>query len=244
MSEAIRASGLSVRFGDYTALDGVTVEAPDGAFVALLGPNGGGKTSFLKCCLGLIKPSEGSISIFGSEPSSTAPDLIGYVPQIKTLDRSFPAQALELVATGLRGSWPTRLTGSEREQVMKALDGAAVGHLAERPLSRLSGGELQRVYLARGLIRRPRLVLLDEPATGIDPVGEQDMFRSLETYRHETGAAIVMITHDWHTAVHHASHIMAVNRKLIGFGERSSELAEQLLREAFGHLGHHHADYV
>ncbi len=240
-SPAIEADGLSVRFGDYIALKELSVTVPESAFVAVLGPNGAGKSTFLKTCLGLVQPIQGSLQLFGQSPKSVPAEWLGYVPQIKTLDRTFPALAMELVATGFNRAWPGRLAGEKKDRVFHALEQVGARHLANRSLSRLSGGELQRIYLARGLIREPRLVLLDEPATGIDPAGEQDMFRVLETYQAKSKATILMITHDWHTAVHHASHILVLNRKAIGFGETSSEFAESLLREAFGHVGHDHS---
>lgn len=238
---AIEADNLTVRFGDYIALKELTVVVPESAFVAVLGPNGAGKSTFLKACLGLVQPILGSLRLFNNPPDSLPAEWLGYVPQIKTLDRTFPALAMELVATGLNRTWPGRLRGDKKDKVVHALEQVGAGHLAERSLSRLSGGELQRIYLARGLIREPRLVLLDEPATGIDPAGEQDMFRVLESYQSKSQATILMITHDWHTAVHHASHILVLNRKAIGFGESSPELAETLSREAFGHIGHDHS---
>jgi zinc transport system ATP-binding protein len=110
-------------------------------------------------------------------------------------------------------------------------------------LGRLSGGQLQRVYLARALVRRPRLLLLDEPATGVDRLGEVDLYRHLEAYQEETGATILMITHDWEAA-HHASHVLVLNRRVIGFGPPERALSEECLRQAFGHLGHEHALFL
>lgn len=237
---AIEAQNLTVRFGDYIALNDLSVTISESAFVAVLGPNGAGKSTFLRACLGLVQPIQGSLNLFGQTPEAFPAERLGYVPQIKTLDRTFPALAMELVATGISRTWPGRLRGEKKDKVFHALEQVGAGHLAARSLSRLSGGELQRIYLARGLIREPRLVLLDEPATGIDPAGEQDMFRVIESYQSKSKATILMITHDWHTAVHHASHILVLNRNAIGFGESSPELAEMLSREAFGHIGHNH----
>ena len=236
---AVKIEGLCVQFGDHRALDDLTLEIPEGSFVAVVGPNGAGKTTFLKALLGLIPPSAGHIHIF-SRPSAAVPaQWIGYVPQIKTMDRRFPALAIELVLTGLNRQWPWR-TAAGREQSMRAMDQVGASHLAGRSLGRLSGGELQRVCLARAIVRRPRLVMLDEPATGIDAVGEADMYRTLETYQKESGATFIMITHDWHTATHHADHVLLLNRKQISFGPPAIALAEDNLRRAYGHIGHEH----
>lgn len=236
---AVDIAGVAVRLGDHRVLEGVTLEAPVGSFLAVVGPNGSGKSTLLKVCLGLIQPEIGTVRLHGRAPERVPPEWLGYVPQVKTFDRSFPALAIELVVTGLRRRWPGRL-GDERRLALDALDRVGVAPLAARPSGRLSGGELQRVYLARALVRRPRLVLLDEPAAGIDVVGEADMYRLLDDYRRDAGATIVMVTHDLEAASHHASHVLVLNGRQIAFGPPAVGLSDDCLRRAFGHLGHAH----
>jgi zinc transport system ATP-binding protein len=108
----------------------------------------------------------------------------------------------------------------------------------------LSGGELQRVYLARSLVREPRLLVLDEPVAGIDAVGEQDMQRVLEVYRHRTRATVLMVTHDWETAYHHATHVLVLSRRQIAFGPPAAALTDEVLRRAFGHIDHPHGMHL
>lgn len=239
---ALEIQDLSVRFGEFWALEGVSLSVPEGAFVAIVGPNGAGKSTLLKAVLGLI-PFLGEVRAFGLPLAQADPMWFGYVPQIKTFDRSFPALALELVLTGLRRRWPFRISPAEREEARKVLKRVGAEDLAERPLGRLSGGQLQRVYLARALIRRPRLLLLDEPATGVDRVGEADLYHYLEDYQKDSGAAVLMITHDWEAA-HHATHVLVLNRKVVGFGPPERALSEACLRQAFGHVGHAHGLFV
>lgn len=236
----VEANGLTVDYGRYLALDNVSFGLPAGAFMAIIGPNGGGKTTLLKLILGLLKPSSGSLSLGGMTPAKYPAAEIGYVPQVKTLDRDFPALPLELAATGLRRSWPWRLSKSERARAMAALDQARAGELAARPVPQLSGGELQRVYLARAMVRAPRLILLDEPATGMDAGGEADMFKILEAYQRSSGATILMITHDWEAAQYHASHVLILNRAVGAFGPPAMAMQDDVLRAAFGHVGHKH----
>jgi zinc transport system ATP-binding protein len=236
-------AGLAVRFGDHRVLEAVTFEVPPGAFVAVVGPNGSGKSTLLKVCLGLVPPEAGRVRLHGQEPGRVPPEWIGYVPQVKTFDRTFPALAVELVITGLRRRWPGRLDGG-RERALAALERVGVADLAFRPSGRLSGGELQRVYLARAVVRQPRLVFLDEPATGIDVVGEADMYRLLDDYRRDTGATVMMVTHDLEAASHHATDVLLLNRRQIGFGTPEAVLNEDCLRRAFGHLGHEHAMHL
>ena len=239
---ALEIQDLSVRFGEFWALEGVSLSVPEGAFVAIVGPNGAGKSTLLKAVLGLI-PFLGEVRAFGLPLAQADPMWFGYVPQIKTFDRSFPALALELVLTGLRRRWPFRISPAEREEARKVLKRVGAEDLAERPLGRLSGGQLQRVYLARALIRRPRILLLDEPATGVDRVGEADLYHYLEDYQKASGAAVLMITHDWEAA-HHATHVLVLNRKVVGFGPPEKALTEACLRQAFGHVGHAHGLFL
>lgn len=232
---------LSVIYGEQPALSHVAFEVRAGSFVAIIGPNGSGKTSLIKVLLGIIRPSNGNVRIFGRAPGAFDPGLVGYVPQVKTLERQFPALALELVVSGARGRWPARIPASERERALAVLDQVGAVHLARRQLSALSGGELQRVYLARSLIRRPQLVMLDEPAAGIDVAGASDLYELLEEYQQREGATVFMVTHDWNVAYHHASHVLVLNRSQISFGPSPEVLNEKTLRQAFGHVGHAHA---
>ncbi|WP_117237248.1 metal ABC transporter ATP-binding protein [Thermus sediminis] len=239
---ALEIRDLSVRFGEFWALEGISLSVPKGAFVAVVGPNGAGKSTLLKAVLGLV-PFLGEVRVFDQPLSQADPFWFGYVPQIKTFDRSFPALALELVLTGLRRRWPFRIGPSEREEGLRALGQVGAEDLAFRPLGRLSGGELQRVYLARALIRRPRLLLLDEPATGVDRVGEVDLYHHLDLYQKTSEATVLMITHDWEAA-HHATHVLVMNRKVMGFGPPERALTEACLRQAYGHVGHAHGLFL
>ncbi len=236
----VEVENLSVRFGDHLALEGLTLGISPGSFIAVVGPNGAGKSTFLKVLLGLVNPTGGSIRVFDKSPHEVPPEFIGYVPQVKTMDRSFPALPIELVYTGITRGWPWRIRKQERAKAMHALEQVGAAHLAERSLRRLSGGELQRICFARSIVRQPKLVMLDEPATGIDAVGEEDMYRMLETYQKESKATIIMITHDWHAATHHANQVLLLSRKQISFGPPQEALAEDNLRLAFGHIGHKH----
>lgn len=241
---AVEIERYSVRFGEFQALQEVSLRVPEGAFVAIVGPNGAGKSTLLKALLGLERDGptrvSGRIRVLGHPPREVPPGWVGYVPQVKGFDRSFPALAIEVVVSGLRRHWPFRISREEREQAAEALEKVGALHLASRRLGGLSGGELQRVYLARSLIRQPRLLLLDEPATGVDAIGEADLYRHLEAYQAEQGATILMITHDWEAAQHHASAVLVLNRRVVGYGPPEKVLCPECLSQAFGHVGHAH----
>src|SRR5690606_32604583 len=126
--------GVTVRFSEATVLEDVTFDLPPGRFLAIVGPNGGGKSTLIKVALGLVRPRAGHAALFGDR-AGAHPERIGYVPQLKTFDRTFPATALELVTTGLRGSWPARVGRRERERGLEALDRVGAASLADRQLA-------------------------------------------------------------------------------------------------------------
>lgn len=231
---------LHVRFGRLEVLKNISFRVQAGDFLAVLGPNGSGKTTLMKVLLGLVRPHSGTVRVLDRPTRSADPQRIGYVPQIKTLDRSFPALAVELVLTGLRQEWPARVSNEDRSKAVRALQYVGAEHLAERPLGHLSGGELQRVYLARTLVRAPELILLDEPATAIDTAGASDLYDMLENYQAQRKATIIMVTHDLNAALHHASHVLLIDGRQLSFGPPEEALSETHLREAFGHVGHPH----
>lgn len=241
MNLALETAGLSVMLGGFAALDSLDLELGEGEFLAVLGPNGAGKSTLLRVLLGLVQPSAGRVWLLGGAPGQAPRGSIGYVPQVKTLDRSFPALSCEVVLSGSLQRWPFAMSKTQHAQAEAALAQVGAAHLAHRPCAALSGGELQRVYLARALVRQPRLVLLDEPAAGIDRPGEEDMHHVLEEYRQRCGSTIVMVTHDWGAAYHHASRVLILNQRKIADGAPREALTDANLRQAFGHSGHAHA---
>lgn len=242
MSIVVEIKNLSQSYGDIKVLEDINISVKENSFVSIVGPNGAGKTTLMKILLGLVKFNSGSVNIFGKSPQDVDPQLIGYVPQIKTMDRSFPALAIELVASGLTRRWPWFVKGSEKEKAIEALSLVNAGQLAHRSLSELSGGEFQRVCLARSIVRNPKLIVLDEPATGIDAIGEADLYNLLEDYQAKSKATIIMITHDWHVANHHSDQVLLLNKNQISFGPPHEALSENNLRIAYGHIGHIHSN--
>lgn len=238
MPPAVEVRDVTVRFGDHVALDGVTLDIPERAYAAIIGPNGAGKSTLLSVILGLQRPGAGTVRLFGRPPEEVPGREIGFLPQLKTLDRSFPAVALELVVTGLRLRWPARISADEREKAMAALRRTGAEQVWNRPLSKLSGGELQRVYLARAIVRQPRIMVLDEPAAGMDVAGEADLYHILGDYQEESGATVLMITHDWEGARYHASHVLLLSQRVVHFGPPAEVMREENLLEVFRHAGH------
>ncbi len=238
MNTAIELDDVHVTFGEVRALESVSVAIEEHAFVALIGPNGSGKTTLLNLLLGLTRPASGVVRVLGGSPEHTPPALLGYVPQVKTIQRAFPARAIELVATGLKPAWPWRLPEPIRTASLTAMRQCGIEHLAMRPVGKLSGGELQRVFVARAMARQPKLLLLDEPAAGMDLAAEADLYHLLLHYRREHPCTIVMITHDWEGARAHASHALLLNHRVLAYGPAKEVASEHALLDLFGHRGH------
>ena len=237
---ALHVHHVSLRYGDASILEDVSFDLPAGEFLAIVGPNGAGKSTLVKVALGLKAPQKGHAMIFG-RPAGEQPKRVGYVPQLKTFDRTFPATAEELVVTGLRRSWPARVRGAEAEHAQAALARVPPAPPDPRPLARPRAGELQRAYVARALVRKPDVVMLDERATGVDFLAEHDLYDLLESYQFDTGATVVMVTHDLSAARYHASLVLVLNRRVHGYGAPEVVLCDECLEAAFGRRHHAHA---
>ncbi len=239
MESAIKVSSLSVNANKFTLLDNINFELPKGAYMAIVGPNGSGKTTLLKTLLGLNKNYSGEIEFFAQTINKNK-SKIAYVPQIKTLDRTFPAIALELVLSGLKKSWSFIVGKEDRLKAYNIMEKLSISHVANRQLNELSGGELQRVYLARCLITNPSILMLDEPATGIDLVCEKSVNNIISEYNRDFNTTIIMVTHDWSAAYHHTNYTLLLNKKQVFFGESHKAFTDINLQNTFSHIGHDH----
>ena len=240
---AISIKHLSVKFDSYTALEDINVQIAEGTLNAIVGPNGSGKTTLLKVLLGLVNYNRGEVRIYDKNIKDIPPDWIGYVPQIKTFDKKFPALPIELVASGIRNSWIGRLSSGDKKKALRALELVGSANLDKQPLNTLSGGELQKIYLARSIVRKPKLLLLDEPATGIDMVCEANLNEIIQDFNKNSKTTIIMVTHNWATANHHAEYVLLLNRRQICYGSPAEAFKEENLSKAFIHIGHHDMEY-
>lgn len=185
--------------GHPPALEGISLRVNAGERLAIIGPNGGGKSTLLKLLLGELTPKSGVIRVFGHPPSAArARRLIGYVPQRSAAERSFPIsvrQAVTMVATvGL--SPLTRTPRSVREAIDRCLGQVGLAELANRPVGELSGGQFQRMLLARALAVEPKILVLDEPTVGVDAAGQEQLAEVLDRLHRETGLTMLIVSHD------------------------------------------------
>lgn len=235
---AVELRGIAKSYGPIQVLRSVDLEIARGSFTAIIGPNGAGKSTLLHIIAGLLEPSSGAVRVLGQRPNQVYGNTMGFVPQAKTLDRAFPALAIELVVTGVLRRWPWRIAAAHRERAIHALRMVGVERLANQPIRHLSGGELQRVYLARCLVREPSIIILDEPGAGLDIAGEADMYHILAHYLDHHDATVIMITHDWEGARVHASHALLIDQTVLAYGDPKEVLDEHNLLRVFGHAGH------
>ena len=192
---AVVFEGVSFTYDGPPAIDDVTLTIPQRDFVCAVGPNGGGKTTFLKLILGLIHPNRGCVRVLG-EPPEKARCRIGYMPQNAQLDPRFPVSVLDVVLMGRLGH--TRIAGpyrrSDRQVAMRALLDVNLAEFAGRPFSALSSGQRQRVLIARALACEPELLLLDEPTANLDPTVQEDLYVLLRDLNQRL--TILMVSHD------------------------------------------------
>jgi zinc transport system ATP-binding protein len=191
----IEARGLCVRLGAQEVLHDVSLKVDPGEIVTILGPNGSGKSTLLRALLGILRPEHGGIT---RKPGLA----VGYVPQKLHIDRTLPLTARRFL------SLPQRHGKAETEAMLTRV---GVPEVADRPMTGLSGGQFQRVLLARALLTRPELLMLDEPTQGLDQPGEAAFYRLIDEVRRDTGAAVLMVSHDLHVVMSASDRVICLN---------------------------------
>lgn len=222
----------SFSYGGELAVENVSFRVRRGEFAAVLGPNGSGKTTLLRLALGLLKPSSGSVEIFG-EPSSRFRDWsrIGYVPQrVEGLGLHFPATVEEIVEHGLyRGFDPLAIFRRRgRKEVLNALELAGIAHLRTRQIESLSVGQRQRALIARAIVGSPELLFLDEPVSGVDAAGRDRFHELISALNQEHGMTVFMISHDIGAVMKGATVCACINRTIVFHGPPHNVTGEHL----------------
>lgn len=237
MSPVVFVENLSVAYGDKFALENVTFELKKPAFLSIVGPNGSGKTTLLKTLLGMVKPVTGTIKVLGYEVPNERYEVrkqIGYVPQRERIDSTKPVLVKDVVLMGrvAKRGWGRGLTKEDYEAAKRALRIVEMEGLWNEPYAHLSGGQQQRVLIARALAVEPKLLLLDEPLSGVD-AATQDVV--LEVLREEAnrGVAVIMVTHDLNPLMEVSDYVMLLNKTIIAMGRSYDVLNEYLLSKTF-----------
>jgi zinc transport system ATP-binding protein len=218
-SEAIVLKDIWVHYNGIPILEEVNLVVKEHDFLAIIGPNGGGKSTLLKVILGLIKPSRGTVTVFGETPQK-ARKFIGYVPQYSLIDLNFPISVWEVVLMGRLShiGLLKRYGEDDKEKALDALKIVDMFDYKDRQIGSLSGGQRQRVFIARALAADPKLLLLDEPAAGVDIIIQEEFYELLEKLKEKM--AIVIISHDISAVSVHVDKIACLNRKLYYHGSK------------------------
>jgi zinc transport system ATP-binding protein len=214
----ISANGITVRYGERTVLDGVDLSVAPGEIVTLIGPNGSGKTTFLRAVLGLIRPDQGAVS---RRPGLT----IGYVPQSVEIDRTLPLTLRRFVMLG----------GGNAKQLDAAAEEVGIGHLLDRSFHDLSGGEAKRGVLARALLREPDLLVMDEPTANVDVAGQAEFYDLIRRIRDRRGCGVLLVSHDLHLVMAATDHVVCLNTHVCCSGRPDSVTRNPEYLALFGH---------
>jgi len=231
VSSAIEFRDVWFSYGRRVILEAVDLDVEAGSFLGILGPNGGGKTTLLKLVLGLLEPDRGTVRVLGLPPAR-ARGRVGYVPQYTRFDADFPIRVRDAVLTARLGrgrSWGPP-TDADRAAATRALGQVGMEEHAGRQIGELSGGQLQRVLVARALAGDPEILLLDEPTSSVDPRAGRSIYELLD----QIGASMtrVLVSHDVGVLHRHVESVACVNRRLWFHG--GGELTREVLEEAYG----------
>lgn len=209
----IEIENVSFAYASGNVLEDVSLQIEKGALVGLFGPNGGGKTTLLNLLMGFLTPSHGTIKIYGKSPKLARP-FIGWVPQTFHFDRQFPISVEEVVLGGrLRHlSWRGRYSAQDKEAVLKALQQVKMEKALKLPFSSLSGGQAQRVLIARALASDPSLLFLDEPTASVDYKAQVEIYETLQQLKGEM--TILMVTHDLDSSIRQMDRLVCIQKNL------------------------------
>jgi zinc transport system ATP-binding protein len=243
MESIIEVKNLSVHYGQTEALKDVSFAIEKGDFIGLAGPNGAGKTTLVKAMLGLIPISNGEIKILGNSIEKfNSWGKIGYLPQkSSTVNVLFPATVGEIVTLGLlsQKKLPKRITKNDKIKVTQILKELGISDLHNKMISELSGGQQQKVLLARALVSNPEILIFDEPSTALDPNARESFFNLAQKLNKENGIAIIIITHDTGYIGSYANKLMYLDHELKYFGEIEGFCGTDKENHSFERSGHH-----
>lgn len=230
-------------YGHEEVIKDLTLEIHQGDYLGLVGPNGGGKTTLLKLMLGILKPTDGQIKLFGKDISEFKDwSKIGYVPQKTSLETNFPVTVEEVVAMGRYGKrglfhFPNK---QDTEKTKDALTQVDMLNFKSRLISDLSGGQQQRVFIARALAAEPEIIFLDEPTVGVDVKTQKQFYSLLRKLNKTLKLTLVLVSHELDIVAHEATELGYINRTLEYYGDPDEFLKGAYFHELIGKGGLHH----
>lgn len=231
MSHLIELENVSFSYGGPSILQDINLTVDQREFIGLVGPNAGGKSTLLKVILGLLKPTRGQIRLFGKTPTEGR-GKVGYCPQYADFSKNFPITVEEVVLLGCLGK-PSLLGGyskQDREIALQAMQSTEVDAIRGENISELSGGQLQRVLIARALACQPEVLILDEPTANIDQRVEVDIFQLLKRFNEEM--TIIVVSHDIGFISEYVTRVACLNRTLVC--HKTAELTGESIEQLYG----------
>ena len=230
----LRVRGLTVSLGSERVVEAVDLDVPHAKLVAVVGPNGGGKSTLLRGALGLRPVHANSRVEFFGRPLDAVRRDVAYMPQREQVDQDFPIRVIDVVLMGLYGEigWFGRVRGVHRERARAALERVGMAEFEKRQIGELSGGQQKRVFLARTIVQGAKLFLLDEPFAGVDAVSEAVIVRELAALR-DAGATVVVVHHDLMAVSRTFDVCVLINRRVFGAGAVADVLTAERVAEAF-----------
>jgi len=238
MEAAVMAKNLTIYYGGKPALSDVNFELSEGDTLLLLGPNGAGKTTLLRVIAGFHQEYQGELFVFGRPPLDSR-EFVSYVPQSHSLNEKVPLTALEVTAMGAlyrRGILHRKIPEETLERAATALEFVSLGDVRDKPFRNLSGGQKQRVLLARALISDPKLLLLDEPLSALDPSARAEVASVLSKIKSKRGITMIITTHDINPLLEIGDRVMLINRRMITFGKPDDALKDERIKAVYGPL--------
>ena len=230
---------VSVRYAnDVLALDRITLDVNEKDLIALIGPNGAGKSTLLKVILGLVKPTSGTVKLFGCSELTKNLKYVGYVPQsAQARDTNLPFNVYETVMIGRtpRAGLFHGMGPKDRQKVEETLKLFGIYELKDRKIGQLSGGQSQRVFLAKAMVSEPKLLLLDEPTSGVDTTSKREFYNTLERLNKERGITVILSSHDISVTTKIANRVLCVNRSQFFCGEKEDFEAEKEIDRMYEH---------
>ena len=225
---------VSSSYGTTPALQNVSLKIWPGQFIAIVGPNGGGKTTLLRTILGMIPATQGKVLLRGQELNRSSMERMGYVPQLETIDWNFPITAEEVISMGFfnKNRWFGGIGHEERRKLQNIMARLNLIGLGSRHIRELSGGQQQAVFLGRALLGDPELILLDEPTAGLDIRSRDDVIHFLHEINHH-GVAIVITAHDLNWVAAHLPWAVCLNRRLIAQGRPQEIFNAAVLKDTY-----------
>jgi zinc transport system ATP-binding protein len=237
MRSYVEIEDVDVSYGEVRVLVGINLTVEPGDFLGIIGPNGSGKTTLLRVMLGLLQPERGRVRLFGHAPTEFRQwGRLGYVPQKATLDPALPATVQEVVATGLVPTlgWLGRIRAAERQRIREALGQVGMEAHAGTRIGALSTGQQQRVLIARALVSKPELLLLDEPTGGVDPEAQTAFYALLRHLHREREVTLILVSHDIAVVAKEVTRLACLNRRLVFHGRPEDFLSDAALAALYG----------